>query len=102
MKDAIVGACGICCSACELHEKLGCFCSSGTEKRAKEKVESNWNGKGVLCLVCKCAVERGVSYCPRDCEDFPCEKFREWDFPYGEAYLDMHKRRREEAESGEK
>ncbi len=45
MKDAIVGACGVCYSACELHEKVGCSCSADTEERAKEKVETNWDGR---------------------------------------------------------
>lgn len=46
-----VAACGICCDVCELNKKLGCVCGSGVEEIAKEKVATQWDGKGVLCLV---------------------------------------------------
>jgi hypothetical protein len=85
-----VAACGICCDVCGLHKKLDCVCSSGVEEVAKEKVKTRWGGKGVLCLVLDCAVKRGVAYCMRDCEEFPCEKFSKWHFPYGKDYLEMH------------
>jgi hypothetical protein len=85
-----VAACGICCDVCELHEKLGCVCSSGVEDIAKEKVKTRWGGKGVLCLVLDCAVKQGVAYCMRDCDEFPCKKYFEWFFPYGKGYLEMH------------
>ncbi len=86
-----VGACGVCCSACRLHKTLNCKCSAGAEEIAKNKVKTNWNGRGVLCSVCKCAVEKKVAYCTRD-----CDKFKAWHFPYGEAYLKMHERRKNE------
>lgn len=70
-----VAACGICCDVCGLNKKLGCVCSSGVEEAAKEKVATRWGGKGVLCLVLDCAVKRGVAYCMRDCEEFPCDKY---------------------------
>lgn len=90
----VVGACGICCSTCRFCYTLGCECSAGTQKVAKQKVKTNWDGRGVLCLACKCAVEKGIAYCPRDCNKFPCDKFRAWHFPYGEAYLKMYERRK--------
>jgi hypothetical protein len=89
-----VAACGICCDVCELHEALGCVCSSGIEEIAKEKVATRWNGKGVLCLVLDCAVKRGIAYCMRDCKEFPCAKYFEWCFPYGKGYLEMHMNRK--------
>jgi len=73
--------------------KFGCVCSSGTEEKAKEKVNTCWGGKGVLCLVLDCAVKRGVAYCMRDCAEFPCKKYFEWCFPYGKDYLKMHQQR---------
>lgn len=97
-----VAACGICCDICGLHEKLGCVCSSGAEEIAKEKVETRWGGKGVLCLVLGCAVKRGVAYCMRDCEEFPCEKYFEWCFPYGKDYLEMHINRAKDKQSKKK
>jgi hypothetical protein len=90
-----VAACGICCDVCGLHETQGCVCSSGIEAVAKEKVRTRWGGKGKLCLVLDCAVNRGVAYCMRDCSDFPCAKYFEWCFPYGKDYLNMHLSRRE-------
>ncbi|MCK4481818.1 hypothetical protein KAU55_01225 [Candidatus Bathyarchaeota archaeon] len=89
-----VAACGICCDVCELHEALGCVCSSGIERIAKEKVATLWDGKGVLCLVLNCAVKRGIAYCMRDCEEFPCKKYFERSFPYGKNYLEMHMERK--------
>lgn len=97
-----VGACGICCDVCELHKKLGCVCSSGIEEIAKLKVRTHWGGKGILCLVLNCTIQRGVAYCMRDCEEFPCEKYFEWLFPYGEAYLEMHIKRKTQQEKEEK
>lgn len=69
---------------------------------AKEKVETRWGGKGVLCLVLGCAVKRGVAYCMRDCEEFPCEKYFEWCFPYGKDYLEMHINRAKDKQSKKK
>ena len=45
----------------------------------------------------ECAVEKGIPYCTRDCEEYPCERFERAGFPYSTMYLDMHKRRLEEA-----
>lgn len=87
-----IGACGICCDVCGLNRKLGCVCSSGVEEIAKEKVDNRWGSKGVLCLVLDCAVRRGIAFCMRDFESYPCEKHYEWCFPYGREYLEMHKK----------
>lgn len=91
-----VAACGICCDVCGLHKAQGCICSSGTQKIAKDKVNTKWGGKGVLCLVLDCAVKRGIAYCMQDCPDFPCTKYSEWYFPFGKDYLNMHVERRKE------
>jgi hypothetical protein len=97
-----VAACGICCDVCGLHEKLGCVCSSGAEEITKDKIETRWGDKGILCLVLDCAVKRGVAYCMRDCEEFPCEKYFEWCFPYGKNYLEMHINRAKDKQSKKK
>jgi len=47
---------------------------------AKEKVSTKWGGQG-------------VAYCMRDCNEFPCQKYYEWQCPYGKDYLEMHKQR---------
>ena len=85
-----VAACGICCDACGLHKKRGCVCSSGIEETATGKSVNAMGRKGTLCLVLDCAVKRGVAYCMRDCEEFPCKNYFEWCFPYGKDYLQMH------------
>ncbi|PIU36353.1 hypothetical protein COT03_00035 [Candidatus Shapirobacteria bacterium CG07_land_8_20_14_0_80_39_18] len=96
IKNTVVGACGVCCSTCRFFKTLNCKCSAGTEKIAQNKVKTNWGGRGILCLVCKCAVEKKVAYCTRDCGEFPCQKLRKWHFPYGEAYLKMYEQRKKE------
>lgn len=70
-KNAVVGACGVCCTTCRFHYTLGCECSAGTEEVAKQKVKTNWNGRGILCLVCKCAVEKGIAYVLETVKNFP-------------------------------
>jgi len=47
-------------------------------------------------------LKRGVAYFTRDCKEFPCEKYFEWLFPYGEAYLEMHIKRKTQQEKEEK
>ena len=80
----------------------GAFAVLDLRRMATEKVRTRWRDKGILCLVLDCAVKRGVAYCMRDCEEFPCEKHFEWLFPYGEAYLEMHIKGKTEQEKEEK
>jgi len=96
LKNVVVGACGVCCSTCRFSKTLDCKCSAGTEETAKNNVKTNWGGRGVLCLICKCAVEKKIAYCSKDCLEFPCQKFKEWYFPYGEAYINMCERRKKD------
>jgi len=81
-----IGACGISCDVCGLYEKKICGgCASGTDC-TEERVNR------VPCPVLKCAFEKGVSYCMKDCEEFPC-KCHEKGYPFSGAYLGMHKAR---------
>jgi len=52
---------------------------------------------GAACPVLACAIEKRVAYCMRDCEDFPCERFRSGPYPFSEGFLSMQERRRNEA-----
>ncbi len=74
-------------------QKAGLCLQFRVEEIAKEEVDTRCGSKGVLCLVLDCAVRRGIAFCMRDCESFPCEKHYEWCFPYEREYLEMHKKR---------
>jgi len=95
-----VAAYGICCDVCELHKKLGVSAAPALEV-AKEMVRTRWGGKNGLCLVLDCTFKRGVAYCMRDCEEFPCQKYHEWCFSYGKDYLEMHKQRSKQEKPNE-
>lgn len=89
------GACGINCDVCGLNLLQICStCNSGRSQRSREKLAAQLRVIGAPCPVLACAVEKGVAYCPRDCEDFPCDLFRRGPYPYSEEYLNMQERRR--------
>lgn len=89
------GACGINCDVCKLNLLEICStCESGRSKRGREKLAAQLRIMGAPCPVLACAVEKGVAYCPKDCEEFPCDPFRRGPYPYSERFLDMQERRR--------
>jgi hypothetical protein len=49
---------------------------------------------GAPCPLLACAVEKRMAYCPKDCEEFPCDLFRRGPYPYSKKYLNMQERRR--------
>lgn len=51
---------------------------------------------GTGCPILVCAMERGVEYCLRDCDRFPCVQFKDGHYPFSEGYLAMQERRRKE------
>ncbi|NOZ86421.1 MAG: DUF3786 domain-containing protein [Deltaproteobacteria bacterium] len=92
------GACGINCNICRLHLLGICStCGSGRSTTAKKKLDAQKRLFGRACAVLECAVLRGIHYCMRDCDDFPCDNFRDLEYPFSEAFLDMQARRRNEA-----
>lgn len=92
----MTGACGIACEVCGLHVQNLCEgCGAGTAESSKGRVE-RLRAMGVLCPALECAVERQVSYCSRDCTDFPCERYKRDPFPYSQAYLEMYENRKPE------
>lgn len=81
-----IGACGIFCSTCGLYVKGICPGCDKTKRGVEFLKSINAN-----CPVLECAVEKGVDVCSRDCENFPCEKFKGW--PLTEEWLEMYKAR---------
>lgn len=85
----MIGACGISCDVCGLYTKKICDgCGSGVEEISRKKVEK-WRKLGKVCPVLRCAVERNIAYCSRDCDDFPCKEFKAGPYPYSAGYLEM-------------
>jgi hypothetical protein len=52
--------------------------------------------------VLECAVKQGTANSLRDCDEFPCDKYFEWLFPYGKDYLEMQTNRRKQQQEGER
>jgi len=90
-----IGACGIACEVCGLYAKGICEgCGSGTTEFSKEKLKK-LKKLGISCPVLECAVKHKINYCSRDCDKFPCDKYKEEPvFPYSNAYLDMYEGRK--------
>lgn len=86
-----VSACGICCDVCGLYGKGTCGgCVAGTDERAQMTVIT------MHCPILACAVEKKVSYCLKDCKEFPCNKFESGfdslaagPYPYSSSFLKM-------------
>jgi len=81
-----VGACGICCSNCGLFVKGICPRCNRTKEGVEFLKSINAN-----CPVLECAVEKKIDVCSKDCERFPCDKFKDW--PLAEGWLKMYKAR---------
>jgi hypothetical protein len=93
------GACGIDCTVCRLHvEGLCSTCGAGTSEEGKAKLEAQRRLFGTACGPLRCACQRGVSHCMRDCAEFPCAEFSDSElggrYPFGQGFLDMQRRRR--------
>lgn len=91
------GACGISCDACRLKARGLCSsCGAGTETAAREKLDAQARIFQGYCPVLKCAFDRQIAYCPRDCRRFPCRVFEQGPYPFSQGFLEMQKRRRKE------
>jgi len=92
------GACGISCDTCRLRVLGICStCGSGRSREATQKLAAQVRFFSMACPILACAVERKIDYCPRDCREFPCDRFRESAYPFSEGYLAMQERRRAQA-----
>ena len=89
------GACGINCLTCGLGASGRCGpCGAGTSRQASKKLASQLQLLGGFCPILKCAQDRKVSFCLRDCNAFPCEHFSSGPYPYSHGFLNMQERRR--------
>ena len=98
MPDEIfgTGACGINCLTCLLATGGRCLpCGPGTGPQAAKKLGAQLELFGAVCPILKCAVDRGVAFCLRDCQDFPCGNFKDGPYPFSDGFLDMQTRRRQ-------
>lgn len=91
------GACGINCDACRLNLLGVCSsCGPGKSLEAQQKMAVQLRVLGAPCPILECAANRGIDYCLRDCEEFPCERFSA--YPFSEGFLKMQERRRNQAD----
>ena len=87
------GACGINCDVCRLNVLGVCSsCGPGRSPAAQRKMDAQVRILGAPCPILECASMRGIDYCLRDCEAFPCERFSA--YPFSEGFLRMQERRR--------
>ncbi len=90
------GACGINCDVCRLNVSGICStCGSGISIEGKEKAEVQVRLFGQPCPILGCAQMNRISYCMRDCDQFPCDNFRS-EYPFSQGFLNMQQRRRNE------
>ena len=85
-KEIKIGACGICCASCGLYVKGICPGCNKIEEGVRFLKSINAN-----CPVLECAVENKIDVCSKDCDKFPCEKFKDW--PLSKEWLEMYKSR---------
>ncbi|QTA93341.1 DUF3786 domain-containing protein [Desulfonema magnum] len=91
------GACGINCDVCKLKLLEVCSgCGSGKSLEARMKIEAQEKIFGASCAVLSCACMNNFEYCMRDCDSFPCDNFLMGLYPFGQGFLEMQKRRREQ------
>ncbi len=90
------GACGVNCDVCRLRLLGTCSsCGPGNSSMAEKKLAAQKKlFSGGCCEILACAVDRGVGYCTKDCDAFPCGIFRIGPYPYSEGFLAMQERRR--------
>ena len=97
-----LAACGISCDVCGLYVKGLCSsCFAGTDERVQEKLDEQMQAIDMCCPILLCAVEKKISYCLRDCQEFPCVRFHSGfesvqgtgPFPYSTSFLNMFRRR---------
>lgn len=94
------GACGVNCLTCKLGVSGQCTpCGPGTGDNAVKKLGVQLSSLGGYCPILRCAVDRKIGFCMRDCGLFPCKIFKDRDYPFSQGYLEMQKRRRKQSES---
>lgn len=89
----MTAACGIDCETCELKVECG-GCPSGTDPRAKDRLDELTRLIGFLCPVLRCAMQKNIDYCLR-CDEFPCSIHYKYNYPYSDLFLDSAKTMKE-------
>lgn len=93
------GACGVDCDACRLNVlKICSSCGPATGTIAQDKMAAQLRILGAPCPILACASKRKIHYCPRDCDEFPCDVFVNGEYPFSRGFLSMQQRRRREFE----
>lgn len=103
MPDEIfgTGACGVNCLTCKLATTGSCSpCGPGNGSQAAKKLAVQLDLLGGFCSILKCASGRGIAFCMRDCEKFPCLHFKDGLYPFGVGFLNMQDRRRKSPPPG--
>jgi len=91
------GACGIDCDVCKLNLLGSCStCGPGKSQEAQRKLAAQERILGGPCPILSCAFRRGVDYCSKDCDQFPCDEFKAGPYPFSQGFLEMQERRRRE------
>jgi hypothetical protein len=97
------GACGVNCLACRLATTGVCSpCGPGTSDLAAKKLAAQLRLVGGYCPILKCASDRRIAFCLRDCDQFPCRHFQDREYPFSNGFLEMQARRRKEVASKSK
>lgn len=92
-----IGVCGVACDVCKLKLLMICSsCGPGKSQLAKAKRAAQERLLGAPCPILACAALRGVDYCLRDCDLFPCENFAQGPYPFSQSFLNMQRRRRQQ------
>jgi hypothetical protein len=91
------GACGINCDVCQLNLLGHCSsCGPGRSGQAARKSAAQQLLLGHPCAILECARLNHIDHCSRDCPSFPCDNFTDSSYPFGRAFLDMQRRRRQQ------
>jgi hypothetical protein len=91
------GACGVNCDVCRLNLLGICStCGPGRSEEGLKKMAAQARVLGSPCPILACASDRKKEYCPRDCEDFPCDNFKAGPYPFSQGFLSMQERRRKQ------
>ncbi len=67
-------------------------CDAGTSLGGARKLAAQLQAFGGFCPILKCAEEKSVAYCPRDCALFPCDEFADSGYPFSRAHLEKRAR----------
>ncbi|MFC1533744.1 DUF3786 domain-containing protein [Thermodesulfobacteriota bacterium] len=62
-----------------------------------KKIAAQQRILGAPCPILECAIDKRLDYCTRDCDGFPCARFKNVPYPFSHGFLNMQERRRKES-----